>query len=87
MKKYDTKTIRKVIQLIDNMLNRWTKENDISDPHGEICDLMKKIENINKEQIDFALNTIDNLKQLINSELNRSHEEISFLREKVLLSF
>jgi hypothetical protein len=41
----------------------------------------------NKEQIDFALNTIDNLKQLIKSELNRSHEEISFLREKVLLSF
>lgn len=41
----------------------------------------------NKEQIDFALNTIDNLKELIKSELNRSHEEISFLREKVLLSF
>ena len=40
-----------------------------------------------KEQIDFALNTIDNLKELIKSELNRSHEEISFLREKVLLSF
>ena len=41
----------------------------------------------NKEQIEFALNTIDNLKELIKSELNRSHEEISFLREKVLLSF
>jgi hypothetical protein len=41
----------------------------------------------NKEQIDFALNTIDNLKQIIKSELNRSHEEISFLREKVLLYF
>ena len=40
-----------------------------------------------KEQINFALNTIDNLKQLIKSELTRSHEEIFFLRETVLLSF
>lgn len=41
----------------------------------------------NEEQIDFALNTIDNLKQVIESELNRSHQEISFLRETVLLNF
>lgn len=40
-----------------------------------------------KEQINFALNTIDNLKQLIKSELTRSHKEIFFLRETVLLSF
>ncbi len=41
----------------------------------------------NEDQINFALNTIDNLKQVIESELNRSHQEILFLRETVLLNF
>ena len=40
----------------------------------------------NKEQINFALNTIDDLKKIIEDELIRSHGEISFFRETVLLS-
>lgn len=40
-----------------------------------------------EEQINFALNTVDDLKKIIESELNRSHQEISFLRETVLLNF
>lgn len=41
----------------------------------------------NKEQINFALNTVDDLKKIIEDELVRSHEEIYFLRETVLLSY
>jgi hypothetical protein len=41
----------------------------------------------NEEQINFALNTVDDLKKIIESELIRSHEEISFLRQTVLLNF
>ena len=41
----------------------------------------------NKEQINFALNTVDNLKKIIEDELIKSHEEISFLRETVLSYF
>jgi hypothetical protein len=41
----------------------------------------------NEEQINFALNTVDNLKKTIEDQLIKSQEEISFLREKVLLSF
>ena len=41
----------------------------------------------NEEQINFALNTVDSLKKIIEDELTRSHEEISFLRETALLSF
>jgi hypothetical protein len=41
----------------------------------------------NKEQINFALNTINNLKKIIEDELIRSHEEISFLRETVLVNY
>ena len=40
-----------------------------------------------EEQINFALNTTDDLKKIIESELIRSHKEISFLRETVLLNF
>jgi hypothetical protein len=40
-----------------------------------------------KEQIDFALSTVDSLRKIIEDELNRSHQEILFLRETVLLSF
>ena len=40
-----------------------------------------------EEQINFALNTTDDLKKIIESELIRSHQEISFLRETVLLNF
>jgi hypothetical protein len=41
----------------------------------------------NEEQINFALNTIDNLKKIIENELIRSHEEIYLLRDTVLSSF
>jgi len=41
----------------------------------------------NEEQINFALNTVDDLKKIIESELIRSHEEISFLRQTVLFNF
>lgn len=41
----------------------------------------------NKEQINFAFNTVDNLKKIIEDELIKSHEEISFLRETVLSYF
>jgi hypothetical protein len=40
-----------------------------------------------EEQINFALNTVDDLKKIIESELIRSHEEISFLRQTVLFNF
>lgn len=41
----------------------------------------------NKEQIDFALNTVHSLKKIIEGELIRSHEEILLLRETVLSTF
>jgi len=41
----------------------------------------------NEEQINFALNTVDDLKEIIETELFRSHEEVSFLRKMVLLNF
>jgi hypothetical protein len=41
----------------------------------------------NEEQINFALNTVDDLKKIIESELIRSQEEISFLRQTVLFNF
>ena len=41
----------------------------------------------NKEQINFALNTIDSLKKLIEDESIKSHEEISFFRETIATSF
>jgi hypothetical protein len=41
----------------------------------------------NEKQINFALNTIDNLKKIIENELIRSHEEIYLLRDTVLSSF
>jgi hypothetical protein len=40
-----------------------------------------------KEQIKFALNTIDDLKKTIEGQLTKSHEEISFFRETILLNF
>ena len=41
----------------------------------------------NKEQIDFALNTVHSLKKIIEGELIRGHEEILLLRETVLSTF
>jgi hypothetical protein len=41
----------------------------------------------NEEQINFALNTVDDLKKIIEDELIRSEKEILFFRENVLLKF
>ena len=41
----------------------------------------------NEEQINFALNTTDSLKKIIENELIRSNDEIHFLRETVLSNF
>jgi hypothetical protein len=41
----------------------------------------------NEEQINFALNTVDNLKKTIEDQLIKSQEEIYFFRERVLLNF
>ena len=40
-----------------------------------------------EEQINFALNTVDDLKKIIEDELIRSEKEILFFRENVLLKF
>ena len=41
----------------------------------------------NEDQINFALNTVDDLKKIIEDELIRSEKEILFFRENVLLKF
>ena len=40
-----------------------------------------------EEQINFALETVGDLKKIIEDELIRSHDDISFFRETVLLNF
>jgi hypothetical protein len=40
-----------------------------------------------EEQINFALETVGDLKKIIEDELIRSHDDVSFFRETVLLNF